>query len=372
MNATSDQDESIPPPAYTEQEFERKVSNVIQASLADDQDEWEEWDEAKFEAAALQAQSSMSSSRPSSSGKKLPPCIYPPEKLARELHSPSSHSLGQSSNARKINHPPTLELPQSHHQLLSPGDIHYGDDENTSAPPPAFTGVGPSLDGPPYEEVVRLSYNPYTREQISPRLPSPSWSSRREDIPPRPSSAATSIHSYLSEGLGSHEESHNQRNLYPSTYSRQSANYAPRVQPAIPRMDFNPAVAYERPVPSELPATTRSHAQPIDASAFYNSSISSYLSVRESQTARSMPHQTKFLPLNTYQSQLSPGHFNGNPFTTPSPASPIPTYHTVSPPANAPSSTPLPHRPNYRHVGPGLQLNSDEPRWAMSEQQFPF
>ncbi|KAF9268007.1 hypothetical protein L218DRAFT_1073379 [Marasmius fiardii PR-910] len=447
MNS-SDLDENIPPPAYTEQEFDRKVANVLQASLADD--EWEEWDEVKFEAAAaaLRAGSDASSAGQSSSDvKKSPPTVYPAEKQGSSsgmvshypttpdtgqvaegalrartnappagqsssnvkkpspnfyppekqgsssgmvshypvapdatrpddngptphLHS-TSHSPGQTSHAH-LTSGPALESSQSHHQLPTSTSIQYEDEEDMSVPPPAFTGVGPSLDGPPYEEVMRLSYNPPGGEQAFPRLPSPSWSPQAHDVPLRPSSAATSIHSYPSQDLGvrSREESHN--HPYPSTYSRQHANYVTRAPAATPRMDFNPAVAYGRPMMTDQ-AVTRTPAQVIDASAFYNSSVSSFLSVKSSQTVHSIPYQTKVLPSNPNSyNRSSPDHFSRHAFTS-APVSPIPTYPAVpSPPPNTFGFTHLPRRSSHQHLGPGPQCKSNEPRWAMSEQQFPF
>ncbi|KAL0070726.1 Serine/threonine-protein kinase [Marasmius tenuissimus] len=292
-------DDDLPPPAYTEQEYDNKVSLARQASLVvnHSQDEWEEWDEAKFEAAAA-ANAGTTTSASSSSGPrqyndvKKPVSSYPQEKQGTAPGAPSG--VSGPSTSQMGNHGPSSSLPtgqspgsiamhasagegsssQSYQPATLPiGDIHYGDDEDTLGPPPAFTGVGPSLDGPPYEEVVRLSYNPHDEGHSTPRLPSPSWSTPRDDLIPRPSSAATSIHSYYpTEEPQSLVEQQRRpieqsRHVYLSPHSYQTP-LAPQAQAAVPRMGFNPSVAYGR-VTSNEPDLYRKAAPVVDASAFY-------------------------------------------------------------------------------------------------------
>ncbi|KAL0574533.1 putative protein kinase [Marasmius crinis-equi] len=386
---STDFDDSVPPPAYTEQEYDNKVTITLQASLADSQDEWEEWDEAKFQAAAAaHAGTGTSSSAPggsrASSDVKKPLPSYPQDKKGSvsgpsagvgssssyggpvaESYSSTPATPNSSQNTNQANVAGAPSSSQIHHPLLSPSDISYGDEEDMSAPPPAFTGVGPSLDGPPYEEVVRMSYNSQ-EDYNAPRLPSPSWGPQREYIPPRPSSAATSIQSFHPE---EDPRPRVEQHIYspPQPHSLQPS-YGRGVQPTVPRMNFNPSVAYGRAVVNEPDHDrNRKSATPVfDASAFYNSSVSSFMNAGNSHSSRPTSQHYSSSNPNSYGSRASPdpNRFtrNSNAFIS-APVSPMPKYPIGQSFATA----------NFSHQtstnsGPGAR----EPRWAMSEQQFPF
>ncbi|KAJ8086674.1 hypothetical protein PM082_005497 [Marasmius tenuissimus] len=394
-------DDDLPPPAYTEQEYDNKVSLARQASLVvnHSQDEWEEWDEAKFEAAAA-ANVGNTTSASSSSGPrqyndvKKPVSSYPQEKQGTAPGAPSG--VSGPSTSQMGNHGPSSSLPtgqspgsiamhasagegsssQSYQPATLPiGDIHYGDDEDTLGPPPAFTGVGPSLDGPPYEEVVRLSYNPHDEGHSTPRLPSPSWSTPRDDLIPRPSSAATSIHSYYpTEEPQSLVEQQRRpveqsRHVYLSPHSYQTP-LAPQAQAAVPRMGFNPSVAYGR-VTSNEPDLYRKAAPVVDASAFYNSSVSAYMGSGNAHSSRPVSQHFSSSNPNIHGSHPLPdtNRFsrNSTAFTS-SPISPMPKY----PPGQrtAFDTAQYSQYPTYAptYTGNGVQDN----RWSTADRNYPF
>lgn len=205
-----DTPDSPPPPAYEfcQQEFDQKVSHAIEESRAlplpqprpSDDDEWEVWDEAAFNAAVarlgLSEGSSSSAVAPPAAqvappqpaaprkfmqdaidSKVPPPSDVQPLRIAKKEkgrspspkrekerpswyaeaqlgeHAPSAQSSTQSAAPSSVQHPPNTHIP---------AQPVYQEREPT--PPPVFEAIGPSLDGPPYEgppvgQVV-LSYNP--------------------------------------------------------------------------------------------------------------------------------------------------------------------------------------------------------------------
>ncbi|EEB95146.1 hypothetical protein MPER_05933 [Moniliophthora perniciosa FA553] len=203
MNQDDSQDvDSLPPPAYSEQESTRKFPESL--TLSDDQ-EWEKWDDAKFEAAAAAAYARAAESKES---KKGPGNVtYPPDKKSSYFTGqsgsagPSRHitnslpdgvqplSSASSSSSRAHSSPSYSATPtasSAQHTIITP----YEEEEpGSSTPPPAFTGVGPSLDGPPYEDVVRLEHTGnYDEDEVgssysSQQLPS-SYTQTYEYIPP--------------------------------------------------------------------------------------------------------------------------------------------------------------------------------------------
>lgn len=365
-----DTDLPPPPPAYSEQEFDRKVSTAVEVSLTFSQppveEEWEVWDEALFEAATHETtrhhdgrrggdhagsstgqrggsvaplrvhkkNPSDSKSRPgwheevnygegsSSSfhghagGSLITPSTNGSEARVPGKQRPSWYNeagLGEISSPLQSNaagstqsynqtcsSSPSLPLPTVPQPPPQQGtntqevlvevsrpsdnphevdDGHDSDEEDRSAPPPPFTPVGPSLDGPPFEEVASLSYNASGSTSPSP-LASPQ--SPVSQLPP---------HSQVDHRQTYQEPPPNPQ-PQPRTPSRASATRmsmpmpsvnnaapAPRVRPTTavppprrlqlnqgPQIEFNPYTAYGRR--SDLMSRTPP-AQVIDASAFY-------------------------------------------------------------------------------------------------------
>ena len=170
-----------PPPAYLEADFDRKVSTAVELSLNTPQPQydeaWESWDDEVF--AASQA-SLKHYSQPEKQNPYLPPhggsSHFTPAGLPYRPVEPLKISKKiVDANTTK---PPPSWLNQSEpsiphnaghvgrHSTAYPHDqlpAHH--DDPAMHPPPAFTPRGPSLDGPPYEQIVNHSWPP--------RAPSP-------------------------------------------------------------------------------------------------------------------------------------------------------------------------------------------------------
>ena len=116
-------------------------------------------------------------------------------------------------------------------QTRSPERNSQPEDEFTldSEPPPPFTPIGPSLDGPPFEEVVTLSYNGPVSPAATPRSPPPPLYLRPVE-PLR-----------LRSNRLSNTQVQTSSNPYPS-----HRQISPRPNPAstIARVEFDPQMAY--------------------------------------------------------------------------------------------------------------------------------
>ena len=197
-----------PPPSYelSQEVFDQKTRQGIQESLeplADAPDLWEEWDEAKFEANArtfAETQSSSSSSAPS-----LPPVTaqqYPKEKTPRppsppppQQEEPAVRPLRIVKKSQSAAYKKAVEA-SSYQSNTLPGGPAPSSDEGASlarnfsvlsmgrrTPPPMFQTIGPSLDGPDYDEVI-MSYVPGDSRPSSPVSVLSTDSYRPPDPPP--------------------------------------------------------------------------------------------------------------------------------------------------------------------------------------------
>jgi hypothetical protein len=228
--ASTDMD--LPPPAYelTQEDLDRKISSAVEASLHIsenatasssniDDDGFELWDEAAYQAAAAQLAQSNSMNDNASSSRPLPLPAHPvarqasplPQKAPlpgieclriarnsppREKERPSwyeeaglgsggSPSSSRATHAATPSSRPTPSAPlgarpgpgvqraltrhaDPYHPHRMPSDAEY---DATQQPPP-FSPMGPSLDGPPYEEVV-LSYSQHPDSRAPSPLSSP-------------------------------------------------------------------------------------------------------------------------------------------------------------------------------------------------------
>lgn len=219
-----DAPDSPPPPAYEfcPQEFDQKVSHALEASAAEQQahaeeEEWEVWDEAAFEAAVARlavsdgsgsgstgAHAASSSSRsPTDASASVPaaPIVAPSVSTSSSAPDPGNGKGKDNGGARGASPAPTVQplrilkkAPRAHAdgakgkerpswlaeaQLEphpAPAPAHAGAalgrsdtmrSERMVTPPPMFTDVGPSLEGPPYEGVV-LAYAPPDSPPASP------------------------------------------------------------------------------------------------------------------------------------------------------------------------------------------------------------
>ncbi|KAF7432975.1 hypothetical protein PC9H_004919 [Pleurotus ostreatus] len=425
-----DTDLPPPPPAYSEQEFDRKVSTAVEVSLTFSQppveDEWEVWDEALFEAAAHDTtrhhdgrrsgdhagpstgqrdgsvaplrvhkkNPSDSKSRPAwheevsygegssssshghagsslitsstngsearTSGKQRPSWYNeaglgeassplqsnaagsaqsrnPTSSGSSSLPSPTV-SPSQGTNARTEVPVEASIPPDNQHEV---GDDHESDEEDRSAPPPPFTPVGPSLDGPPFEEVASLSY---TASSSTPPSPLASPPTPISQLPPH----------NRADHRQTYQESPSNLQQQPRTPSRASATRmsmpmpsvnnaapAPRVRPTTavppprrlqpnqgPQIEFNPYTAYGRR--NDLMSRTPP-AQVIDASAFYNSAVSAHIASPRrypNQRPQTMEGRQYSNDHNAPQPSYMGARVASNAYNawTPQPVAPNPSY----------------------------------------------
>ena len=182
-----------PPPAYLEADFDRKVSSAIELSLNTPQPQydeaWEIWDDEVF--AASQASFA---SRPYPPEKQNP---YLPPQSGSSHFTPAGHpyrpveplKISKKIVDANTSKPPPNWLNQSessiphsaghvgrHSTAYSNDQLPAHHDDPTMHPPPAFTPRGPSLEGPPYEQIANHSWTGNI-----PRGPSP-----HRAAPPQP------------------------------------------------------------------------------------------------------------------------------------------------------------------------------------------
>ena len=240
----------VPPPSYqlSQEQFDRKTSHAIQLSSSIrqpiiDEDGWPIYDPTVFEAVANSYEQSSRGS--SSAGPDIPrhgrQASYagsglPPPTDSMKVRSSLSFSHFIAHIFTRFHQTRSSERRRRNNQQPDPD---YPD--RLPTPPPPFSATGPSLDGPPFEQVVTMSYpGPPPDSQIRPpslspvtqpaplRLPSPGPSQRYPDPPNR---------------------------RQPHTNSYQSHRIAPpppnipsRLTPssAITRVEFDPQMAYGR------------------------------------------------------------------------------------------------------------------------------
>lgn len=279
--------DELPPPAYTDTELDQKVQQAIQLSekTRQPEEEWEQWDESAFEAAASGkaarfsesyvsgSTSAPGSSAQSSSSRSLPhrpPAQMPLPEVAPLRIRPRAATNASSSSAPPVPTPSENEAHPYQQERRSDED----EDDDDSAPPP-FTAVGPSLDGPPFEEVVRLSYNPSIdsptpQPVVQSPLPEPTiqlpphegyplqsgWQQQRLQAQP-------ARHSYPAPEFPPQNNDGGPQRVPSYMTSHKHA-------PTMPRLNFNPSVAYgsgKRGSGGIMPQVQPLH--PVDPLSFY-------------------------------------------------------------------------------------------------------
>ncbi|KAJ8472382.1 hypothetical protein ONZ45_g16671 [Pleurotus djamor] len=431
-----------PPPAYSEQEFDRKISTALEVSLTVSQppqptldDEWEEWDESLFQQRASQTLGPAASGSaprelptPNSTGRSVAPLRVHKKNNSNPSNNPaakpkpswynesglgdgssssgSNTSVGAGSSTKQrpswyveaglgdagaqagpsTSNPPVSSLSSSaiergptppasdrssDHQAprsvtppfptpsindeRPPDTININvegvddDDEDRSLPPPPFTPVGPSLDGPPFEEVATLSY---TGHESPPPSPLSSPYSPVADLPAQqppitqPIVQQPQIPSALLPGPRTPSRGSNHQTRPPA---RQSLSPSPVVQTNIPQrlrpasaisptrnvsssvapqIEFNPYVAYGK----RDERLARSQPAPVfDPTAFYKydssfvSAVSSHISTPQRYPQRPQTMENRQFSGNYIQSPQPPqgqrmgyGQWNNQP-VAPSP-----------------------------------------------------
>lgn len=282
-----------PPPPYevSQQELDAKVSQALEVSLslshqhqhrADDQ--WEEWNEAAFDATFEAARRQ----RELENG----------ESNARSLNEKRDRSGSQGGVQPLRIHKKSDSLPKSNERSNWYDELNLGDasdlsqgassssaprhqvpsedeeEDHTLAPPP-FEPVGPNLDGPPFEEVV-LSYSGIASSPPSPLTsPQPTHSLLPTHQQPQYRSPRSSPHPERPVSPWSPQpqqpNSHYSMPYYMG--SRPAISYIPSKPVVQPRMGFDPAVAYTRPTGGFVTSPRPAEVRNIDATAFYKQVI---------------------------------------------------------------------------------------------------
>ncbi|TBU32757.1 hypothetical protein BD311DRAFT_749684 [Dichomitus squalens] len=446
--AAFDPPPSPPPPSYeiSQHEFDQKTSHVLEQSARDppprrvDEEGFEVWDEAIFEA-ALNGMSTLSvgeASRPShrrASSSSAAPTSTPGSghglgySLEKErIRSPPQEppagsgygygaSLGSGSGSRPYadsassssvpsstrqnvrplrvqkrirpqkerpawyaeaglgggSPPPSPLEPQtqagSSFSRPPPVQLQRGRTVMTSAdregtPPPEFTPVGPSLDGPPYEDAIVMTYEgeplppapgangtPEPPAFSTPTPPSPLTPAStlpaaepahpiRSQTPPahshpRPHSAAWQRHPVHSQSMPQnlpassvspvprpHVAAHHQSLPFPSSQhgnvQARPLSFYPPGQPNAPRVPFNPQMAYAKPIAPLIPAQAADTGpQLVDPSAFYSHAVSAHYSFNvparlTNQTHAGQSMQSRYSQHFTQDIAPSPNGFGSN------------------------------------------------------------
>ncbi|KAH9994125.1 hypothetical protein BJV74DRAFT_358601 [Russula compacta] len=242
----------VSPPSYQmslEEEFNQKSSRTILLSSSTtyevDEEGWPIYDPAAFEAVT------------ESNEERSPPAS-----------SSAGFLGGDTSGHERQSRPPYLKVLPSTRPMKSKSserrrrnpesDHDFSSEPRVVTPPPPFTATGPSLDGPPFEDVVRLSYDRPDSQAASPIEPS---------YPPLTRSPPPSQSLQPVEPLRLPPHRLTSSNFHPShRFSPIPPNTPPRPNLAtITRVEFDPQMAY-----SQYGGRTGNHtSMQVGATAFY-------------------------------------------------------------------------------------------------------
>lgn len=343
-----DAPDSLPPPAYefSQQEFDQKVSHALEASqteqqrVGDAQEDWEEWDEEAFLTAAARLEVSDTTSPGASSSSQSPPssASAPVSSFLPDPSPGSGNGKGRSDQGMdaedlpggnqsvqplriqkksaqtpyaqsgkekerpswleeaQLGGPPALD-PVAHRMSGLRADVHRSDSMrsmSSSTPPPEFTAVGPSLDGPPYEgpapipqpSGVVLTYVPGDSRPASPlnspvavetHLPHRSFSPQfspphngRRSLPQPPPSPRSFAASSGPQSRTGHQSLPAAQRILPQSNPRPFTRYSAKSAYPVPRVAFDPRVAYANEKSSHFGmANQDSLPTKVDAAALY-------------------------------------------------------------------------------------------------------
>jgi len=329
-----DPTDAPPPPSYqmSVEEFDQKTSNAMQLASSTpypvDEDGWPIYDPAAFDAAAESYEHPPSSS--SSTG-------FPGSETSRQVR------LGRPSSekAKHSTRPTKARLSEQH---ILPEDELASEDRSASPPPP-FTATGPSLDGPPFEEVVTLSYHGTDSLDPYPRSPQ------------SPTQAPPMLQPVEPLRLRSNRTSSNR---YPS---HQQISPRPNLPSGIARVEFDPQMAY-----SPYSGVGNHTSIREGALAFYNHAVASQLMTNPTMTAQTQSGHTERPYSSGYTS--TPYWAADQVMSSVSLHEQTQSFHSGAP-AVLPPPPPPPHlRQPSRTVRGPLPPVPTQPRWAGSETQI--
>jgi len=278
--------------------------------------------------------------------------------------------LGEGSSFRPISSPssPYEELSSSHSTSSRHQFTIDPDEENGTAPPP-FEHEGPDLDGPPFEEVV-LAYDGSASPSPSP-LTSPQLV--EVPLPSRPLSPPSPLGEQIHPSRPSQPRPYIPRSFPLPRRISHRMGPRPPARTQTPHVGFDPSVAYAG---SDTGIHPRSSNQiSTNATALYNSAVSSYLTI----PASSKPVSQQYLRPNNdnrqsqYFSPESSLQSGGAIYRNPSPVRPMSQFSSFSPqqssahipPSGVGQTQPYPQQ----LISRGSSGNS-QTRWATSESHM--
>ena len=286
--------EHTPPPAYSEQEFDQKISqatalslNVSQASLTLDPDGWPQYDPAAFEATEGSSTSPSTAER-SSSGKTDD---YMQHGRTGDLPSVVPLRIEKKNQPKSLPKPPAISQPKNESSSLtnienSPPTLFSSetsnhDDFRTQHHSAQSTYAEDTVSFMPLTPVQHSTQIPHKRDASLSSLPPPPF----EAQPPTriPESRPIDYDHYDHDNY--YQQYVDPYNISPSQSARQfqsrprlvpqerpAASYSPSpntIQPSY--LDFNPSIAYGRtqPVAPSLPLKQPVKNMQFDPHSFY-------------------------------------------------------------------------------------------------------
>ncbi|TFK75881.1 hypothetical protein BDN72DRAFT_891754 [Pluteus cervinus] len=202
----------LPPPAYSEQEFDQKTSLALQESTSTPQpthnEEWQEWDESEYQKAAAalrendgwtgssypygasassQSASSSSSAQhrplpsnptsPTSTSFSVPPTNKPRPSWYKEAGlGAAPNPIASSSPMQGVDEPSQSRPTSSSQALTQQPPMHHtipDDDDDMSVPPPPFAVVDPGEVVMTYPSTQSNSPSPLTSPTLAAATPLP-------------------------------------------------------------------------------------------------------------------------------------------------------------------------------------------------------
>ncbi|KAI0335480.1 hypothetical protein GY45DRAFT_801520 [Cubamyces sp. BRFM 1775] len=260
------------------------------------------------------------------------PSWYEDAGLGPNANPPSSHAetsqAGSSSRRSSAASPRTSHAPRRQLTVFN----HVGEAEREITPPPEFSAVGPSLDGPPYELVV-MSYEGPELEAADPSPELPPFESSPETqihhpppVLPPPAAPPLNTDPPL---IPSPPISTTVRSQANRTAANATAVHLSKSQPPMPatapRLPFDPRMAYNRP----LPAIPQDDPAPLsfDASAFYSHAVAAqFTSNAPTRRLPVQPNTRSSVFSETWTIPTSSNEFGAPAKAAPLVASPRPSY----------------------------------------------
>ncbi|KAH9977591.1 hypothetical protein BGW80DRAFT_1249345 [Lactifluus volemus] len=367
----------VPPPSYqiSQNELDQKTSQALQLSSSTtvDDDGWQIYNAAAYESVAESYEHDHSPPGSSSAGvigfnadtsrherQERRPSVL-------KLSSPTRHMKNRSSDRRRRNPQHDPEFPRS------------------VTPPPPFTPTGPSLDGPPFEEVVGLPYrysglDSHTSSPLDPPLSPPRSAPLQTTQPVAPLRSPN--HRFSDPHIPTTADtyaSHRPRSVLPDV------SPGPNPSSMVTRVEFDPQMAY-----SPYGGMVNHTSMQAGATAFYNHAVASQLatgpttgpSTQSSFPERvSSPYSSGYPSTPYWTPQVTPSmsHLTGDEphhqqdirFSTIVPST-YPHPHPSSPSSISSTSGQQPSG-NVRGPLPPVPSSNEElphERWARSEAQL--